>query len=138
MRCSPYFTRPRRGPMSARCLNSNLAVDRCTVKSDTSLSPYVGDLLRNIPSRETRWLMQQQKMKKCFCGLLRLQLMCSACIPRRFHDWLSQASCQQSISDAPFASKNNRFTTSLKVNASTIIHAWSRQCEIQQENAHAA
>jgi hypothetical protein len=36
-----------------------------------------------------------------------------------------------------FASKNNLFTTLSKPIVSTIVGAWSRQCEIQQEIVYA-
>jgi Txe/YoeB family toxin of Txe-Axe toxin-antitoxin module len=37
-----------------------------------------------------------------------------------------------------FALKNNLFATSLKPIDSTMVGAWSRQCEIQQEIVYAA
>ena len=138
MRCRPEFTKPWRGSMFDRCLNTNRTLGHCTVKSDALLSPYVGDLLINVPSRELRWLMKQQITRRHFYGLFKQQLTRSAYTQRQCHDWRSQASCQRSVSDVLFALKSNRFTTSLKAIVCTIIQAWSRQCEIQQENVYAA
>ena len=83
------------------------------------------------------WTLLIKVINRFSSLLIRLQT-CFRFQPRQYRDWSMLVIFHQSVSGDQFASKNNRFTTSLKVSASTIIHAWSRQCEIQQENVYAA
>ena len=136
MRCRPEFTKPWRGSMLDRCLNTSRTLDHCTVKSDALLSPYVGDLLINVPSRELRWLMKQQITRRCFCGLFKQQLTRSAYTQRQCHDWRSPASCQRSVSDVLFALKSNRFATLFKTDKRTMVNVQGWRCVIRKENAY--
>ena len=52
-------------------------------------------------------------------------------------DLLKGGNCQWSELVELFALKYKRFTTLLATNVSTMVSAWSRQCGIQLENAHA-
>ena len=52
-------------------------------------------------------------------------------------DLLKGETCQWSELVELFALKYKQFTTLLATNVSTMVSAWSRQCGIQLENAHA-